>query len=95
MIDFIGSIFSFAFGLIKLGFDLALGALQFIFGILGGIFSFFLSLGGFLLVGALILVAVFRRRAYKKAAQAPEGEKVYDADSEEFTSFYDQFRTEK
>ncbi len=95
MIDFIGSIFSFAFGLIKMGFGLAMGAIQFVFGILGGIFSLLLSLGGFILAGALILVAIFRRKEKKKADPAPEGEKVYDVDSEEFTSFYDQFRTEK
>ncbi len=98
MFDFIGSIFSFAFGMIRMGFTLAGDLLEFIFGILGGAFSLIMSLGGFLLAGALILVAVIRRRAYKQRRAHPyeEGEKrAYDVDTEEFTSFYDQYRTEQ
>ncbi len=97
MIELIGSIFSFAFGLIKLGFSLAMGAIQFVFGLLGGIFSLLLSVGGFFLAGALILVAIFGRKEKKQSRSHPyeeNAEKVYDVDSEEFTSFYDQFRTQ-
>lgn len=97
MFDLIGSLFSFAFGLVKAGFSLAWGLLQGIFGLLGGIFSLILSLGGFVLAGALVLVAVCRRSEHKKRKAHPyeEGEtRTYDVDTEEFTSFYDQFRTE-
>lgn len=93
MFDLIGSLFSFAFGMIKMGFTLVGDLLEFIFGILGGFFSLLLSLGGFLLAGALILVAIVRRKAYKQRSTQPEGQ-VYDVDTEEFTSFYDQFREE-
>lgn len=100
MIDLIGGIFSFAFGMIKMGLGLAWGAVQFVFGLLGGIFSLIMSLGGFLLAGGLILLAVFRRREYKQRRSQPYAEnsaeeKVYDVDSEEFTSFYDQYRTQE
>ncbi len=96
MFELIGSIFSFAFGLIRLGFSLAWGLVQFIFGLLGGIFSLILSLGGFILAASLILVAVFRRKEQKaENAGVSSSEKVYDVDNEEFTSFYDQFRTEE
>lgn len=97
MFEFIGSLFSLAFGLVKAGFSLAWGLLQGIFGLLGGFFSLILSLGGFLLAGALILVAVIRRTEYKKQRSGHPYEesdtRTYDVDSEEFTSFYDQYRT--
>lgn len=101
MFELIGSIFSLAFGVIKMGVGIAWGAVQFVFGLLGGFFSLLLSLGGFLLAGALVLLAIFRRSERKKAharkqsqPYADEGEtKTYDVDSEEFTSFYDQFRS--
>lgn len=98
MFDLIGSLFSFAFGLVKMGFTLAGGLLEFIFGILGGIFSLVLSLGGFLLAGALVLLAIFRRKEHKRRRSHPYEEpetRTYDVDSEEFTSFYDQFRTQE
>lgn len=100
MIDLICGIFSFAFGMIKMGFGLAWGVVQFVLGLLGGIFSLIMSLGGLLLAGGLILLAVFRRKEYKQHRSQPYAEnsaekKVYDVDSEEFTSFYDQFRTEQ
>ena len=71
MFELIGSIFSLAFGLVKLGFSLAWGVVQFIFGLLGGIFSFFVSLGGFLLAGSLVLVAIFRRKNRQRAQEHP------------------------
>lgn len=98
MFELIGSLFSLAFGLVKMGFGLAWGMVEFILGILGGIFSLFMSLGGFVLAGALVLVAVIRRKERKQRRSHPyeEGEsRTYDVDSEEFTSFYDQYRTSK
>ena len=98
MIEFIGGIFSFAFGMIKMGLGLAWGAVQFVFGLLGGFFSLLMSLGGIFLAGALILVAFFRRREYKQRRAQPYAEnetRTYDVDSESFTSFYDQFRTQE
>lgn len=98
MFEFIGSLFSLAFGLVKAGFSLAWGLLQGILGLLGGLFSLIMSLGGFLLAGALILVAIFRRKEYKQRRSHPYEENsqggAYDVDTEEFTSFYDQYRTE-
>ena len=102
MFEFIGGMISFAFGMVKMGLSLAWGAVQFVFGLLGGIFSLFMSLGGFFLAGALVLVAIFRRKDYKKRRAHPYAETTEDAqetrtyyvDNEEFTSFYDQFRTQ-
>jgi membrane associated rhomboid family serine protease len=95
MFGLIEGIFSFVFGMIEMAFSLAWGAISFVFGLLGGIFSLLLSLGGFFLAGALVLVAIFRRREYKQKHQAASdnAQRVYDVDEEEFTSFYDQFRT--
>ena len=98
MFELIGSIFSLAFGLVKMGVGLAWGVVQFIVGLLGGIFSLIMSLGGFVLAGALVLVAIIRRKEYKQHRAQPYAEKetrAYDVDSEEFTSFYDQYRTEE
>ena len=100
MFELIGGIFSFAFGMVKMALSLAWGAVQFVAGLLSGIFSLLLSLGGLILAGGLVALAVFRRKEYKKRRSHPyeEGEpaqeKVYDVDKEEFTSFYDQFRTQ-
>ena len=98
MFEFIGGIFSFAFGLVKMGVSLAWGAVQFIFGLLGGVFSLVLSLGGALLAGALILLAIFHRKEGKKRSHPYDEDepetRAYDVDKEEFTSFYDQFRTQ-
>lgn len=98
MFELIGSIFSLAFGLVKMGVSLAWGVVQFIVGLLGGIFSLIMSLGGFILAGALVLVAIIRRKEYKQRRAQPYAEnesRTYDVDSEEFTSFYDQYRTEE
>lgn len=95
MFGLIEGIFSFVFGMIEMAFSLAWGAISFVFGLLGGIFSLLLTLGGFFLAGALVLVAIFRRREYKQKRQSAQADaqRVYDVDEEEFTSFYDQFRT--
>ena len=90
MFEFIGGIFSFALGMVKMGISLAWG----------GIFSLIMSLGGFFLAGALVLLAFTRRRDRKRRHAQPYAEdngedKVYDVDKEEFTSFYDQFRTQE
>lgn len=97
MFELIGGIFTFAIDLIKMGASLAWGVVEFVFGLLGGLFSLILSLGGFLLAGALILLAVIRRRNYKKNRHPYEESdtRAYDVDKEEFTSFYDQFRTQE
>ena len=98
MFDLIGGLFSFVFGIVRMVFTLAGDLLEFVFGLLGGIFSLMLGLGGFLLAGALVLVAIFRRKEYKKRRSHPYQEnesRTYDVDSEEFTSFYDQFRSEQ
>ncbi len=102
MFEFIGGMISFAFGMVKMGLSLAWGAVQFVVGLLSGVFSFVLSLGGVALAGALVLLAIFRRSEYKKhrshpyeEADSASEERVYDVDSEEFTSFYDQFRTQE
>lgn len=99
MFELIGGLFSLVFSLIGMALELAWGVIQFVFGLLGGIFSLILSLGGFLLAGALILVAVIRRRDYKNSRSQPYADnspenQTYDVDKEEFTSFYDQYRTE-
>ena len=99
MFELIGGIFSFAFGMVKMALSLAWGAVQFVLGLLSGIFSLILSLGGLILAGGLVALAINRRKEYKKRRTHPyeEGqsaqERVYDVDKEEFTSFYDQFRT--
>ena len=102
MFEFIGGMISFAFGMVKMGLSLAWGAVQFVVGLLSGVFSFVLSLGGVALAGALVLLAIFRRSEYKKhrshpyeEADSASEERVYDVDSAEFTSFYDQFRTQE
>ena len=96
MFEFIGSIFSFAFSMVKMALSLAVGAVEFVIGLLGGIFSFILSLIGLVMAGGLVALAIHRRRAYKQhhAQQSAAEEKVYDVDQEEFTSFYDQYRTQ-
>ena len=100
MFELIGGLFSLAFGLIKGGLSLAWGLISGLFGLLGGFFSLLLSLGGFLLAGALVLVAVFRRSEYKKRRSGHPYEEnkqsgTYDVDTEEFTSFYDQYRSKE
>jgi len=99
MFEFIGGLFSLAFGLIKGGFSLLWGLLSGLLGLLGGLFSLLISLGGLLLAGSLVLLAVFRRREYKKNNGHPYEENqpsgTYDVDTEQFTSFYDQYRSQE
>ncbi len=100
MFELIGGIFSFAFGMIEMCFGLVWGAVQFVFGLLGGIFSLLLSLGGFFLAGALVLVAIFRRKDRKNAgghpyAESSEEPETDESDPDHFDSFYDQYRTQQ
>ena len=97
MFGLIEGLFSFVFGMIKMALGLAWGAVEFVFGLLGGLLSLVFSLGGFILAGVLIAVFVRRRVSRQDAAQssAQEETRTYDVDNEEFTSFYDQFRTEQ
>lgn len=97
MFELIGSIFSFAFGIIRMGFSLAWSVVQFVFGLLGGIFSLLVSLSGFGLIVGLVALAVHRRKADRRhQEQQSAGEsRTYDVDDEEFTSFYDQFRAQE
>ena len=93
MFELIGSIFSLAWGLVKMGFGLAWGVVRFVFGLLGGIFSLVISISGIGLLAGLIVLAVQRRRSYRQRhAEADGPTRTYDVDGEEFTSFYDQFR---
>ena len=94
MIALISDIIVFIIDMIKLALGLAWGMLEFIFGLLGGVFSFILGMGGFILALALVMVGISRRSEYKQRRQTESDQKVYDVDTEEFTSFYDQYRTE-
>lgn len=99
MFELIGGLFSLAFGLVKMALGLAWGAVSFVFGLLGGILGLVLSLGGFLLAGSLILVAILRHSKARQTGGHPYADSDEDAapeaDGEEFTSFYDQFRDAK
>lgn len=98
MFGLIEGIFSLVFGMVEMAVELAFGVVEFVFGLLGGLVSLVFSLGGFVLLAALIMLIVSRRRKYKeRAAQScTENEtQTYDVDKEEFTSFYDQFRTQE
>ncbi|MBQ3156166.1 MAG: hypothetical protein IJB81_04460 [Clostridia bacterium] len=95
MFELIGNLIGLVFDLVGMAFSLAFGAVEFVFGILGGIFSLVLSLGGFVLIAALIAVAVKRRRKYRACRQQPEEAAPAAEAQEEFTSFYDQFRTQE
>lgn len=90
MFHLIGQVIEFAVSMIGMVLDLAFGALSLVFSILGGIFSFFLSLGVLGIVVALIFIV--RRGKKKKAEEPRQSQRMYDVDGEEFTSFYDQFR---
>lgn len=96
MIALIGDFFEFVFDFIKVLLALIWGVLEAVFGLLGGIFSFILGVVGLALALALIFLAIKRRTEYKqhRQAQAAGNPQVYDVDEEEFTSFYDRYRTE-
>ncbi|MBE5810029.1 MAG: hypothetical protein E7318_03735 [Clostridiales bacterium] len=95
MILFITDVIGYIINIIKLVLGLVWSLIEGFFGLLGGVFSFVLWIIGFLLALALVMLAIHRRAAYKQRqqAQAESSQRVYDVDEEEFTSFYDQYRT--
>ena len=96
MFELIGNLIGLVFELVSMVFSLVFGGIGLVFGILGGVFSLVLSLGGFVLIAALIAVAVKRRRKYRAhRQQTAEAEPAASMQEEEFTSFYDQFRTQE
>ena len=96
MILIISDIIGYIISIIKLVLGFVWSGIEACFGLLGGVFSFVLWIIGFLLALALVMLAIHRRAEYKqhKQAQAESTQRVYDVDEEEFTSFYDQYRTE-
>lgn len=103
MFGLIEGIFSFIFGMIEMAFGLAWGAVELVFGLLGGIFSLLTSLGGAILAGALVVLAVNRRKArrnqqghpYAETAEEDPAANAEAADEDAFDSFYDQYRTQQ
>lgn len=81
MLDLILFPFRLVFSLIAAAGRLIGGVFSLVFGILGGVLSLAVSLGGLLLVGGLIALAIQRRREYR-AHQ--------DQAQDDFVSFYDR-----
>lgn len=81
MLDLILFPFRLVFSLIAAAGRLIGGVFSLVFGILGGVLSLAVSLGGLLLVGGLIALAIQRRREYR-AHQ--------DQAQDDFVSFYDK-----
>ena len=86
MIELLGTILEFVFDIISLALTIAFDAVEFVFGLLGGLFSLLLSLGGIVLVVVLVTVFIKRRRA----RQQKEQRVFVDENGEEFVSFYRQ-----
>ncbi|MGN0779890.1 MAG: hypothetical protein ACI4MJ_12115 [Aristaeellaceae bacterium] len=76
MLDLILLPFQLVWDVICMVFKLASGLVSLVFGLLGGVLSLVISLGGLLLVGSLIVLAINRRKAYR-------------AHQDDFASFYD------
>ncbi|MDY4139422.1 MAG: hypothetical protein SOY30_08805 [Eubacteriales bacterium] len=81
MLDLILFPFRLVFSLIAAAGRLIGGVFSLVFGILGGVLSLAVSLGGLLLVGGLIALAIQRRKEYR-AHQ--------DQAQDDFVSFYDK-----
>ena len=81
MLDLIFFPFRLVFSLIAAAGRLIGGVFSLVFGILGGALSLAVSLGGLLLVGGLIALAIQRRKEYR-AHQ--------DQAQDDFVSFYDK-----
>lgn len=81
MLDLILFPFRLVFSLIAAAGRLIGGVFSLVFGILGGVLSLAVSLGGLLLVGGLIALAIQRRKEYH-AHQ--------DQTQDDFVSFYDK-----
>ena len=85
MIELLGLIFDFVFGVIGFVFGLVFDVFGLVFGLLGAVISIATSLIGFVIVVAIVRWLVKRYRARK--AQ----EKVFkDLDGESFVSYYAQ-----
>lgn len=85
MIELLGIIFDFVFGVIGFVFGLVFDVFGLVFGLLGAVISIATSLIGFIILVAVVRWLVKRYRARK--AQ----EKVFkDLNGEEFVSFYAQ-----
>lgn len=86
MIELLGSIFEFVFDIVGFALTIVFDAFKLVFGLLGGLLSLLLTLGGFALVAALIILFIRRRR---KKAQ-PRQKVFRDHNGEEFVSYYSQ-----
>ena len=86
MIELLGSIFEFAFEIVGLVLTIVFDALGLVFGLLGGLLSLLLTLGGFALIAALVILFIRRRQKNEQPRQ-----KVFrDQNGEEFVSFYSE-----
>lgn len=83
MIHLLSDVFDFCIHLVRLALTLGADALEFALAALGGLASLVLTLGGFALLAALIVIFVRRRR--RKAVQS---DLLVDENGETFTSFY-------
>ena len=81
MLDLLLFPFRLVFSLIAAVGRLVGGVFSLVFGLLGGVLSLLVSLGGLLLIGGLIALALQRRKEYR-ARQ--------DSAQEDFVSFYDR-----
>ncbi|MGN1021162.1 MAG: hypothetical protein ACI4O7_12415 [Aristaeellaceae bacterium] len=81
MLDLLLLPFELVFDLIAAVFRVIGGVFSLVFGLLGGVLSLLVSLGGLILVGGLIALALQRRRNRRAPQDGPQ---------EDFVSFYDQ-----
>ena len=81
MLDLLLLPFELVFNLIAAVFRVIGGVFSLVFGLLGGVLSLLVSLGGLLLMGGLIVLALERRKE-RRARQAHA--------QEDFVSFYDK-----
>ncbi len=87
MIELLGTVFEFVMDIVSLAITLAVDAVEFVFGLLGGLLSLLMGLGGFVLLAVLVVVFIKRRNARKNARP----QHIYvDEDGEEFVSYYHQ-----
>ncbi len=81
MLDLLLLPFKLLFDLIAAVGRVVGGVFSLVFGLLGGVLSLLVSLGGLLLVGGLIALAIQRRKEYRARQSNPQ---------EDFVSFYDR-----
>lgn len=89
MLNLIGRIVEFALDMAGMLIDLFFSTVGLFFDVLGGFLSLVLGVSVIGLIAGLIAVVKLRRKQ-----PAGETRAAYDVDSEEFVSFYDQFREE-